>query len=69
MVLDFGPARVLRDSVQVFDGVLNSLKHFKDDVREVAMEFECGIGLENYNDVRVDDIIENYEIIAEEAEL
>ncbi len=61
--------RVIRDGVVVHDGKIASLKRFKDDVREVAMEFECGIGLENYNDVKVDDIIENYEIIAEEAEL
>jgi translation initiation factor IF-2 len=61
--------RIIRDGIVVHDGKIDSLKRFKDDVREVAMEFECGIGLENFNDVKVADIIENYEIIAEEAEL
>ena len=61
--------RVIRDGIVVNDGKIDSLRRFKDDVREVATEFECGIGLENYNDVKVGDILENYEMIAQEAEL
>jgi translation initiation factor IF-2 len=61
--------RVIRDGIVVNDGKIDSLRRFKDDVREVATEFECGIGLENYNDVKVGDVLENYEIIAQEAEL
>ena len=55
--------RLLRDGVSVFDGTLASLKRFKDDVREVEQGFECGIGLENFNDVKVGDVIEAYKIV------
>jgi translation initiation factor IF-2 len=55
-------ARLLRDGVQVWEGGLASLKRFKDDVREVQSGFECGIGLDGYNDVKVGDVIEPYEI-------
>lgn len=55
--------RLLRDGVSIFDGTLTSLKRFKDDVREVEQGFECGIGLENFNDVKVGDIIEAYKIV------
>jgi translation initiation factor IF-2 len=61
--------RVVRDGVVIHDGKIESLRRFKDDVREVATGFECGIGLENYNDVKQDDIIENYTMIEHEAEL
>jgi translation initiation factor IF-2 len=54
--------RLVRDSVQIYVGKLTSLRRFKDDVREVAQGYECGIGLENYNDIKVGDIIEAYEI-------
>jgi translation initiation factor IF-2 len=54
--------RLVRDSVQVYQGKLASLRRFKDDVREVVQGYECGIGLENYNDVKIGDIIEAYEI-------
>ncbi len=50
--------RLLRDNVVIFEGKLSSLRRFKDDVREVAEGYECGIGLENYNDIKVDDVIE-----------
>jgi translation initiation factor IF-2 len=53
-------ARVTRDGVSVFDGILSSLKRFKDDVKEVREGLECGIGLENFNDVKVGDRIESY---------
>src|SRR2546422_279043 len=54
--------RVVRDGVEVYDGSLASLKRFKDDVREVREGFECGIGIENFNDVKVGDVIEAYKI-------
>jgi translation initiation factor IF-2 len=54
--------RLLRDDVVVYDGALGSLKRFKDDVREVREGFECGIGIEGYNDIREGDVIEAYEV-------
>jgi translation initiation factor IF-2 len=54
--------RVIRDGVEVYEGGLASLKRFKDDVREVREGFECGIGVENFNDVKVGDLIEAYRI-------
>ncbi|PLX82151.1 MAG: translation initiation factor IF-2 [Desulfuromonas sp.] len=55
-------ARLVRDSVVIWEGALNSLKRFKDDAKEVATGYECGIGLENYNDIKVGDFIEAFEI-------
>jgi translation initiation factor IF-2 len=55
-------ARLLRDSVVVWQGKLSSLRRFKDDVREVASGYECGIGLENYNDIKPGDVIEVFEL-------
>jgi translation initiation factor IF-2 len=52
--------RVIRDGVEVFEGTIHSLRRFKDDVREVREGFECGIGIENFNDIKVGDRIENY---------
>jgi translation initiation factor IF-2 len=52
--------RVIRDSVEVYEGTIGSLRRFKDDVREVREGFECGIGIENFNDVKVGDRIECY---------
>ena len=57
-----GRVRVIRNGVEVYDGTLASLKRFKDDVREVREGFECGIGIENFNDVKVGDLIESYRI-------
>jgi translation initiation factor IF-2 len=51
-------ARLLRDNVVVFEGKIASLRRFKDDVSEVKSGFECGIGLERFNDIKVDDVIE-----------
>ncbi len=61
--------RLLRDGFVVFDGSINALKRFKDDVREVEQGFECGISLENYNDIKVGDIIESYTIIETKRKL
>ena len=55
-------ARLVRDGVIVYEGRIGSLRRFKDDVREVAEGFECGIGLENYQDVKEGDVIETYEV-------
>ena len=57
------PIRVLRDNVVIFEGELDSLRRFKDDVSEVTNGFECGIGVKNYNDVREGDQIEVFENI------
>ncbi|HXI34122.1 MAG TPA: translation initiation factor IF-2 [Gemmatimonadales bacterium] len=54
--------RLIRGGVEVYDGTLASLKRFKDDVREVREGFECGIGVENFNDVKVGDLIEAYRV-------
>jgi translation initiation factor IF-2 len=55
-----GRVRVVRDGTQIYEGKIGSLRRFKDDVREVRQGFECGIGIENFNDVKVNDIIECY---------
>ena len=57
------PIRVLRENVVIYEGELESLRRFKDDVAEVKNGYECGIGVKNYNDVRVGDQIEVFEII------
>lgn len=54
--------RLLRDNVVVHEGKLSSLRRIKDDVKEVASGYECGIGIENYNDIKIGDIIEAFEI-------
>jgi translation initiation factor IF-2 len=54
--------RLVRSGVEVYDGTLASLKRFKDDVREVREGFECGIGIENFNDLKVGDLVEAYRI-------
>jgi len=54
--------RLLRDNVVVFEGKLSSLKRFKDDVKEVVEGYECGLGIENYNDIQVGDHVEAYVI-------
>ena len=54
--------RLLRDDVVIVEGKISSLKRFKDDAKEVASGFECGIGIENYNDIKAGDVIEAFEI-------
>jgi translation initiation factor IF-2 len=69
-----GRARVIRDGIVQYDGDFSSLKRFKDDVKEVREGFECGIGVQNYNDIKVGDVIECYRVeeiartLAESAE-
>jgi translation initiation factor IF-2 len=55
-----GRVRVIRDAVEIYDGTIASLRRFKDDVREVRDGFECGIGIEHFNDIKVGDVIECY---------
>jgi translation initiation factor IF-2 len=62
-------ARIIRDGVVVFEGMVSSLKRFKDDAKEVAKGFECGIGIENFNDVKVGDFIESFKHVEEQAVL
>jgi len=52
--------RVIRDGVEIYDGAIGSLRRFKDDVKEVREGFECGIGVENFNDLKVSDVLECY---------
>ncbi len=61
--------RLLRQGKIVFDGKMSSLKRFKDDVKEVKNGYECGIGLENFNDVKVDDIFEAYMMVERKRSL
>jgi translation initiation factor IF-2 len=61
--------RVIRDAVHIYSGKLGSLKRIKDDVREVVAGYECGLTIEGYNDVRVGDVLEAYEVVEEAATL
>ena len=58
--------RLIRDGIVVYEGKLASLRRFKDDVKEVNSGFECGLNIENYNDIKEGDIIEGY--VMEEVE-
>lgn len=53
-------ARVIQDGTVVYEGKIGSLRRFKDDVKEVQAGYECGIGIENFNDIKVGDVIEVY---------
>ncbi|MBS1495040.1 MAG: translation initiation factor IF-2 [Bacteroidetes bacterium] len=61
--------RLLREGLVIFDGNIASLKRIKDDVREVDAGYECGIGLENFNDIKVGDVIEGYKIVETKRKL
>ncbi|MDF1610811.1 MAG: translation initiation factor IF-2 [Stygiobacter sp.] len=61
--------RLFRDGIAIYEGELSSLKRFKDDVREVEKGFECGIGIANFNDIKVGDIIEAYKVIETKKKL
>ena len=56
-------ARIIRDSVVIYDGNINSIAREKDQVKEVKQGLECGITIENFNDIKENDIIEAYEIV------
>ena len=62
-----GMVRVLRDSIVIFEDKIASLRRFKDDVKEVAEGYECGIGLEKFNDIKEGDILEVYEMVEQKA--
>jgi translation initiation factor IF-2 len=55
--------RVVRDGVVIYEGNIASLRRFKDDIRSVRQGFECGIGIENFNDVKEGDILEFFEVV------
>lgn len=61
--------RLFRDGIAIYEGDLTSLKRFKDDVREVEKGFECGLGIANFNDIKVGDIIESYKLIETKKKL
>jgi len=61
--------RLIRDGIQLHEGTISSLKRFKEDVREVDSGFECGLGVENYNDIKVGDVIEGYKIVEAKRKL
>jgi translation initiation factor IF-2 len=61
--------RLIRDGIVVYTGELGSLKRFKDDVKEVAAGYECGLNIHNFNDIQVGDIIEGYEMVEVKAKL
>ncbi len=57
--------RILRDNVVIYTGTLKTLRRFKDDVKEVSNNFECGMAFENYDDIKVGDNIEAFEVFEE----
>ena len=61
--------RIIRDAVQVYEGKIGSLRRFKDDVSEVGVGFECGVMVHGWNEIKVGDVIEAYEVIEEAAKL
>jgi translation initiation factor IF-2 len=61
--------RLIRDSVQIYEGRVGSLRRFKDEASEVKEGFECGVMIDGFNDVKIGDVIETYEIIEEAATL
>jgi len=63
------PVRVLRDNIVIFEGAIDSLRRFKDDVNEVKNGYECGIGIKDYNDIKVGDQIEVYEVVESAQEI
>ena len=63
------PVRIIREGVVIYDGNINALKRFKEDVKEVASGYECGISIQNYNDIKVGDIFESYKIFEEKRSL
>ena len=68
-ILRNAKVRAIRDGVVIYTGDLGSLKRFKDDVKEVQHGYECGLNVENFNDIKVGDLIEAYEVVEEQATL
>jgi translation initiation factor IF-2 len=63
------PVRVVRDGVVIYDGEIDSLKRYKEDAKEVKSGYECGLSIVNYNDIKVGDVIENYEVVESKRKL
>ncbi len=63
------PLRIIRDGVVIYEGQVDSLKRFKDDVKEVQSGYECGISIRNFNDIKVGDEFESYEIVEQKRKL
>ena len=61
--------RILRDNVVIHNGSINSLKRFKEEVKEVKTGYECGVMIENYSDIKVNDIIETFEVVESKRKL
>lgn len=61
--------KILRDNIQIYEGRLSSLKRFKDDVKEVVQGYECGLAIENFQDIKEGDIVESYDTIEKQQEL
>ena len=61
--------RIIRDGIVVHTGGLGSLKRFKDDVKEVTTGYECGLNIDKFDDIKVDDIIEGYDMVEIKAKL
>jgi translation initiation factor IF-2 len=61
--------RVIRDGIVIYEGEISSLKRFKDDVKEVAKGYECGIGVVGYNDIKPGDYLESFKEVEERATL
>ena len=68
-ILRKSKVRVIREGVVIYTGDLGSLKRFKDDVKEVTHGYECGLNVENFNDIKVGDIVEAFEEVEEKATL
>ncbi|TCD48906.1 translation initiation factor IF-2 [Chlorobium sp. N1] len=68
-ILRDAKVRLLRDGVQIYDGQLDTLRRFKDDVKEVDAGYECGVGLKNYDDIKVGDVVEAYRIVEKKRKL
>ncbi|MEE9171106.1 MAG: EF-Tu/IF-2/RF-3 family GTPase, partial [bacterium] len=62
-------ARIVREGVTIYEGAISSLKRFKDDVKDVATGYECGIGIQDFNDVKVGDTLEAFHIVETKAKL
>jgi len=61
--------RLIRDNILIYEGKVNTLKRFKDDVTEVSQGYECGISIDGYNDIKVGDVIEVFELLEETREI
>ena len=61
--------RLIRDNIEIYEGKINSLKRFKDDVAEVNQGYECGLGIDGYNDIKVGDTLEFFELLEEAREI